>query len=118
VILSWNASVPSVRRKEDAVGYCFYRSRKKNVANKNAKREFTCTGCEQINFIPITRTGCVDDLVQDGAAYYYVATAINHDGKLSTASNEAHADIPPGPQSINPGAGGSYSLCREQAGSK
>src|ERR1700688_2056371 len=54
VILTWNASVPSLQPGGNAVGYCLYRSATKNVADKKATGEFRCTGCEQINFIPVT----------------------------------------------------------------
>jgi hypothetical protein len=118
VILSWKASVPSIHQEDSAVGYCLYRSTTKNVADKNATKEFRCSGCEQINFIPVASTGCIDNLVQDATTYYYVATAISRGETLSTASNETSAEIPPGPQSINPSIVSSYSLCREPAGSK
>ena len=100
------------------MGYCLYRSATKNVADKKATGEFRCTGCEQINFIPVTGTACIDTLVPDASTYYYVATAINQTGTLSTASNETRAEIPPGTQSIKPSLTGSYPLCRELASAK
>jgi hypothetical protein len=96
VILSWTAS-----RGEDVAGYCLYRSSGPNVAN-DAKKEFRCTGCEQINSDPVLRTGCVDNLVHDGFTYFYVATAMDHGGTLSIASNETRADVPETP-TLKPG---------------
>jgi len=72
VTLTWHASVPPTNPNLTAVGYCLYRSKKKNVARKSA----TCSDCERVTPTSIARTGCVDDLVEDGATYYYVATAI------------------------------------------
>ncbi len=90
VILSWNASAPSPNAESNAVGYCLYRSKKRNAA----KQKPTCKNCEQINPIPIVNTSCVDDVVEDGATYYYVVTAINAKGTSSSPSNEARARIP------------------------
>jgi hypothetical protein len=105
VVLSWNASAPSTRPQDNAVGYCLYRSQKQNTAGKNA----TCTQCEQINSVPVTLTGCVDDFVQDGATYYYVVTAISSGRQLSSSSNEIPVVIPQN----KPGGGtSSYPFCR------
>jgi hypothetical protein len=114
VILSWNASAPSPHPEDNAVGYCLYRSKKQKVAKKNA----TCSDCEQINFIPVVGTACVDDLVQDGALYYYVVTAINAKGIPSSSSNETPAQIPASQQSANSTSGASSPFCRGQASSK
>ena len=114
VILSWTAS-----RGEDVAGYCLYRSSRPNVANEDARKEFRCTGCEQINSDPVLRTGCVDNLVHDGFTYFYVATAMNHGGTLSIASNETRVDIPETPTlkpgNMNPS---SYPSCQDSLGSK
>ena len=105
VVLSWNASAPSTRSQDNAVGYCLYRSQTQNLAAKNA----TCTQCERINSVPVVGTGCIDDLVQDGVTYYYVVTAINSGRQLSSSSNEIPAVIPQN----KPGGGtSSYPFCR------
>lgn len=107
VVLSWNASAPSNRPQDNAVGYCLYRSQTLNLAGKNA----TCSQCERINSVPIPVpiTGCVDDLVQDGVTYYYVVTAISSGKQLSSSSNEVPVVIPPN----KPGGGtSSYPFCR------
>lgn len=94
VTLTWNASAGSNDPGSAAVGYCLYRSAKKNAAKKNP----TCKDCEQVNRVPIPpvgpREGCIDDLVADGAQYYYVVAAINAKGSLSSASNEIPVRIP------------------------
>jgi len=113
VALTWNASAPSPRPQDNPVGYCLYRSQTQNAAKKNP----TCSICEQINPVPVVGTACVDDLVLDGAHYYYVATAINSAGTLSVSSNETPAPIPAKQSSIAPPAN-SYPLCRAPAGSK
>ena len=94
VLLSWNASSRSAQPKSSVVGYCLYRSKKQYAAKQNP----TCSDCEQINRTPVIRTSCVDDLVQDNAKYYYVVTAINARGKISSSSNEVPALIPAGKQ--------------------
>lgn len=112
VTLSWKASLPSPAHPEDnAVGYCLYRSPKKHVAKKNAR----CSDCEQVNSVPVVGTACVDDLVADGATYYYVSTAINSRGTLSTSSNEVPVSIPSSKQSTGPASAASYPLCRQPA---
>lgn len=114
VTLTWNASIPSANPESKAVGYCLYRSKNRNAAKKNP----TCTTCEQVNSIPVAGTGCIDDLVEDGAAYYYVVTAINATEKISASSNETPAQIPLNKQATNSAAAGSYPLCRAPAASQ
>ena len=108
VTLSWNASAPSVNSESKAVGYCLYRSKKKDAAKQNP----TCRDCEQINSIAIAGTGCVDDLVEDGAIYYYVVTAITTQGNPSSPSNAILIQIPASKESANPVSVGSDPLCR------
>lgn len=108
VILSWNSSAPSPDPKDNAVGYCLYRSKKKNAVKKDP----TCKDCEQINLIPVVGTGCVDDLVEDGVTYYYVATAINNRPKLSFSSNEVRTIIPQSPKSLSSVPPSSLPYCR------
>ena len=108
VILSWNASAPTIRSEDRAVGYCLYRSTMKSAAKQNA----TCSKCEQINSVPISSTGCIDDLVTDGAAYYYVVTAIGAQGKTSTSSNEVPVFIPDANRKANSTSVSSFPSCR------
>lgn len=110
VTLSWNASAPSPSHPSKAEGYCLYRSRTKNAAKPHHK----CDECEQINPVLVAGTRCVDDLVDDGATYYYVAMAINAEG-LSDWSNEAMAPIPLGDQTSSAIAD-SPPLCRKATG--
>jgi hypothetical protein len=114
VTLSWDASAPSGHSEGKAVGYCLYRSKKQNAAKHNA----TCGDCEQINSTPLADTDCVDDLVEDGATYYYVVTAINNKGRISLASNEILAQVPSTERSANSIQVESYPLCRETKGLK
>lgn len=110
VILTWNASAPSAHAQDNPVGYCLYRSPTKGAALKNA----TCPNCEQVNVVPVVGTACIDDLVKDGATYFYVATAINLSKVRSVSSNEILVPIPAG--SKNSGAPvPSYPLCRAPA---
>jgi hypothetical protein len=114
VILTWNDSAPSTDPTRQAVGYCLYRSGTQNVAKQDAK----CSTCEQINRKPISGTACVDDLVQDGARYYYIATAINGNGDPSSLSNDTVAEIPPSTQVKGSVAAASYPRCRADNGSQ
>lgn len=114
VILTWNASAPSSNPDSTAVGYCLYRSQKRKAAKTNP----TCSNCEQINSIPVVGTTCVDDLVRDGATYFYVATAISRSRQLSSPSNEITAVIPHGKQSARSPSTAWPPLCRGQASSK
>jgi hypothetical protein len=108
VVFTWNASVPSTRPEDNAVGYCLYRSKTKNAAKANAN----CSGCEQINSIPVSGRGCVDDLVEDGSSYYYVVTAISVSGKTSSSSNEISVVIPDAQKSARSKTTASYPSCR------
>jgi hypothetical protein len=73
VSLSWNASAPSGNSESKAVGCCLYRSQKENLAKQSFKKPNAwCSDCERINSVAIAGTGCVDDLVEDGATYYYI----------------------------------------------
>jgi hypothetical protein len=112
VFLTWKASAPSARAEDNAAGYCLYRSRTKDAARNNA----SCSGCEQINSVPVTGTGCVDDLVQDGILYYYVATALTADGRRSSSSNEIPVPIPAGPQTAKANSTSPSPLCRGTPG--
>jgi hypothetical protein len=99
VTLTWSASLPSSTQDGDAVGYCLYRSKKQHAAKKNP----TCASCERVNSVPVSNLNCIDDLVQDGATYYYVVTAINPASRISSSSNEITASIPgPGPLNSTP----------------
>lgn len=107
VTLTWHASAPAANGSA-AVGYCLYRSKTQNAAKLNPR----CSDCEPINPVPIVGTGCVDDLVEDSAAYYYVVTAINAKGEISSSSNETPAQVPPNKAKASSVAVGSYPLCR------
>lgn len=113
VILTWDASKNSPVSEETAVAYCIYRSKKKGAARKNPN----CNDCEQVNIIPIETTGCIDDLVQDGAIYYYVVAAINRQGTISAPSNEILVPIPPGKKHSS-SEESSYPFCRGAASPK
>jgi hypothetical protein len=113
VTLSWNASAPFVNPESKAVGYCLYRTKKQYTAKQKA----TCSDCERINSTAIAGTDCVDNLVEDGTTYYYVVTAINAKGKISSSSNETPAQIPPNKESASSVSVGSYPLCRGTTGS-
>jgi hypothetical protein len=91
VFLKWNASKPSNDAASEAVGYCLYRTTKKD---SDAKKNPTCRDCEQINIFPVPGTACMDDLVKDGETYFYVAVAIAQNRDLSTTSNEIRVEIP------------------------
>jgi hypothetical protein len=117
--LTWNASAPSVNSESKAVGYCLYRSRTQNAAKRYVARQISkCSDCEQVNSIALAGTGCVDELVQDGAIYYYVVTAVNAKGEPSPPSNETPAQIPPNKQSASSPSVGSYPFCRATTGSR
>jgi len=115
VALSWEASVPTPDHPGKTVGYCLYRTQKQGAAN----RDPTCKDCEQVNGLPFPGISCVDDIVEDGVTYYYVAFAMSADGKRSLASNEARVLIPPANQtksvSTNPPP---IPLCRGVSGKK
>lgn len=89
VTLSWNASVAPSHSKDDAVGYCIYRSQKQSAAHKNP----TCATCERVNAVPLASLSCVDNVVEDGATYFYVVTAISPSSSISSASNEVTVPI-------------------------
>jgi hypothetical protein len=108
VTLTWNANAPALDPAREAAGYCLYRSQKQQAAKHNPR----CGACEQINRTPIVGVGCVDDLVVDNATYYYVVTAINANGEISSSSNETPARIPPNKRPAGPAPKGSYPLCR------
>jgi hypothetical protein len=80
------------------------------------KQNSTCSDCEQINSQAIADTGCVDDLVEDGTTYYYVVTAINAKGKISSSSNEIPARVPLNMAPVRSDSPGSYRLCRTAKG--
>jgi|ERR1035441_1848410 hypothetical protein len=114
ITLSWQRSASSSNSDSQAVGYCLYRSKEQNAAKQNA----TCSHCEQINSIPLADTACVDDLVEDGATYYYVVTAINTKGRISSSSNEILAQVPSNQESANSISAESHPLCRGTKGLK
>lgn len=108
VTLTWHASAPAAHSDSATVGYCLYRSKTQSAAKHNPR----CSDCEQINSIPIVGTACVDDLVEDSAAYYYVVTAIDAKGEISSSSNETPAQVPANKGTGSSGTGGPYPRCR------
>jgi len=108
VFLKWNASKPSKDATGEVAGYCLYRSTQKKVAQKNP----ICGDCERVNIFPLAGTACVDDLVEDGAKYYYVATAVSRNRDLSITSNEIPVEIPSAESPIGHPPPGSYPSCR------
>jgi len=108
VSLSWLASAPSSNPRNNAVGYCLYRTTIKDAAKKIPN----CSNCEQINFTPVSGTNCVDDRVQNGKTYYYVVAAISPRRELSISSNQAVAVIPQNRKKLDPDSSSSYPLCR------
>jgi hypothetical protein len=107
VILTWNASANDPRH--EVVGYCLYRIASKDQPHWAEK----CKNCEQVNQKSIDGTACVDDVVQDGAKYYYVAMAINRYGQTSSLSNDTLAEIPPTAEINGPVNTTSYPRCRK-----
>jgi hypothetical protein len=108
VFLHWNASKDLKDAENDTIAYCLYRSTKKKAAKDNP----TCRDCEQINTSPIFGTSCVDDVVKNGATYYYVVAAISPNRPLSPSSNEIIVQIPPGEHTVGDSPQGAYPSCR------
>lgn len=85
VTLSWKASVPTSEAARDAIiGYIVYRSTKPHDPS-----------AAPINATRVVGTTYVDAKVEAGKRYYYVTRAVSASGKLSDASNETIAIIPP-----------------------
>jgi len=103
VVLSWNASTPS--KGHDVKGYCVYRSETAITATSLKQ----CNNCQLINKVPVSATGCVDDLVQDDHTYYYVAAAIDAESNVSSFSNQANVTAK---EPVQTGPPTSASLCR------
>ena len=124
VTLSWDAPVPSTWLQKGVIGYCIYRSqttftsKTSNTSKKAANKDFKCSNCELINPIPFDGVACVDDLVKDGASYFYVVTAINIHRNVSLPSNETSAAIPNSTEAVGPPTQGSYPLCRGSVATK
>ena len=104
VILSWTASAPADSKHAAAVGYCIYRSEKRGDKSP-----------ELVNSISFPGTSCMDDLVENGKKYYYVARAISARGVPSIPSNVATAPIPTGKEKKASVSGNTAPLCREPA---
>ena len=108
VILTWDANPTSSDPSIAAAGYCLYRIPKEDLQ----KRDKDCTLCEQVNQKSINGTACVDDVVQDGTTYVYVAKAVNKYGQPSGLSNDTLAPIPPTAEA-KPGIPNTYPRCRK-----
>lgn len=118
VTLSWKASAPSVKPEAKAVGYCLYRSKSRSSVTQYLTKQIRkCANCELVNATAFDGTTCVDDLVQDGATYYYVVTAVNVHGNPSSPSNETPAEIPD-KASVGSSAVVSHPWCRAATGSR
>jgi len=90
VRLTWNANRATHNFETDAFGYCLYRSTQK-ISNPI----LGCKNCELVTKFPVTDPdlGCIDNVTQAGKIYFYVVAAINQCGVISSASNEAKAEI-------------------------
>ena len=91
VVLTWNASRSSVGPNDQTMGYCIYRTRNSDITAKDLGH---CENCTRLNRRPIFGTGCVDNRVEDGTTYYYVAAAINIRARVNRFSNKTIATIP------------------------
>jgi hypothetical protein len=109
VTLTWKASAHSNNSESDAYGYCLYRSQPEG--RSQIKKKADCPKCEQVNRVPVPSTGCIDDVVADGAQYYYVVAAVNSKGTLSSPSNEIPVSIPSA-RSVKPAPPSQLPLCR------
>jgi hypothetical protein len=109
VVLTWNANPTSTDQSIAAAGYCLYRIPKQDLR----KRDKDCTLCEQINQKAINGIACVDNVVQDGTTYIYVARAVNKYGQPSGLSNDTLAPIPATAEVKGPVIPNSYPLCRK-----
>jgi len=103
VILTWKPSPDTAK----TVGYCVYRRKKPSIPSKVSQ----CTDCQVVSEVSIAGTGCIDDRVEDNSTYYYVVTAANQAGVISSASNEATAAIPL-KENPNPPPASSYPVCK------
>lgn len=119
VTLSWKASAPSAKPEAKAAGYCLYRSKSPATLMKYLKKQSRkCKYCELVNPTAFSGTTCVDDLVRDGATYYYAATAVNAKGTPSPPSNVTLARIPNSKTSASSSSGPPYPACRTTTSSR
>jgi hypothetical protein len=100
------------------VGYCLYRSKTPDAATRYLAEHRKCDDCVLLNATPFAGTICVDDHVQDGATYYYVATAINKNGIPSSPSNEPPPARIPIKEIVTSSSVVSYPLCQATTGAK
>jgi len=98
VTLSWIAAPGSSRPGGDVVGYCIYRSTTQDAV----KQDPLCPLCERVNVLSVKGVSCIDDIVEDRTTYYYVVTAINGNGNISSPSNQAIAPVGDHPNSVPP----------------
>ncbi|MGA9471246.1 MAG: fibronectin type III domain-containing protein [Terriglobales bacterium] len=103
VILTWKPSPDTAK----TVGYCVYRRKQPSIPSKVSQ----CTDCQIVSEVSISGTGCIDDRVENNNTYYYVVTAANQAGVISSASNEATAEIPL-KENPNPPLASSYPFCK------
>jgi hypothetical protein len=84
VNLAWKASTSA------GVKYNIYRSTRKGECLKTKSDD-----CKKINPVPVPDTNYVDNTVQIGQSYFYVAKAVRSGGTESGPSNETQAVISP-----------------------
>jgi len=109
VFLKWGASRMTGDADPNELGYCLYRTQKPGRA-KDCPKKYP--KCEQVNFVPVSGTRCVDELVKDNSTYYYVVIAVTSTG-TSIASEEAIAEVPAaGKRNPPPPDDASYPACR------
>jgi hypothetical protein len=100
VRLTWNAnpSTPNSNSQTATAGYCLYRGTTRDIPSTI----LSCKTCERVNKVPLSDIGCIDEWTKAGATYYYVVAAINRCGAISSASNEAKAEIDePSPKTVS-----------------
>jgi len=91
VVLTWNPSRSSSGSNDQSVGYCLYRSHNDDIRARDLR---DCRNCARLNRRPIIGTGCVDNHVEDGTTYYYIAGAVRVGTKVNLFSNKTTATIP------------------------
>lgn len=107
VILTWNPSSSSRGANDQSVGYCLYKSRNGDITAKNLH---DCRNCSRVNRRPILGSGCVDNYVEDGSTYQYVASAIKVGTSVKFFSNRTTAAIPKNTQTVR--SDSPYPLCQ------
>lgn len=110
VILTWNPSSSSRGANDQSVGYCLYKSRNGDITATNLH---DCRNCSRVNRRPILGSGCVDNYVEDGSTYQYVAGAVKAGTGVKLFSNRTTAVIPPNTRTVR--SDSPYPLCQSDA---